>query len=135
MAVINESNDHSRIAVFSCTSPSLMSWKNWWANCIRLFCGVMVCGHNFIHCLLISTKILYCNGTKTRPIMARGRWTVLEAQSSESSMDWSNPDTLISTLLRNLQSKHLRCALNKIQLPVTRRWNYWTEFCQKCSIN
>ena len=39
--------------------------------------------------------------------MARGQWTVSEAQSSESSMGWSNPDILISALLRDLQLKHL----------------------------
>ena len=37
--------------------------------------------------------------------MARGRWRVSEAQSSESATDWSNPDTSISTLFAAEASK------------------------------
>ena len=94
-------------------SPSSTSWKNWWADCVRWFCGAMVTSNNFapslyLHCLLISTEILHYSGTITRPTMGRSWWTVSESQSRESSRGWSNRDTTISTLPWNLQLKHLK---------------------------
>ena len=98
--------------------PSSTSWKNWWANCVRWFCGAMVTPRNFVlslylHCLLISTEILHYNGIITRSTMARGRWTVSEAQSSESPTAWSNPGSSISALLRICRRSIYRCFLNK----------------------
>ena len=45
--------------------------------------------------------------------MARGRWTVSEAQSSESPTAWSNPGSSISALLRICRRSIYRCFLNK----------------------
>ena len=113
MVVVSESNDQSRIAAFSCIIVIADELKKLWGNCVRWFFGAMVASHNFVpslylQCLLISSELLHYNGTITRPTITRGRWTVLEAETSESCTGWSNSDTSVSALLRNLQPRHLK---------------------------
>ena len=128
----SESNYHSRITVFSCIVDELKKLMGELRKVILWSDG---CSSQFLSKFIFALLTHFDRNITLQ-------WNYNEAHHGKGPMDgfggtikwvvdgWSNPDTSISTLLRNLQPKHLRCALNKIPLPVTRRRNYRAEFCQ-----